>query len=279
MPRGRRAVASTAERRCVLTVGLIAAAARVGVALVSFVLNESHLVGDELQSLELARTVAIGHTADSWQPGYGQQLYDSTLAFMAPLTTLTRLFGESRLVGQLWVAFLGTAVAVLTTRPPSRLSTVVSLWCRARRRPDAFAGLWSSTVLRESTVWVALVGVALMVAHVRPPKSFVVAAAIVGVGLALAALGRLRSQTLLVAALALPFAAAFGGRRWLLARMPASVLLALLAPAAAGLGIEPGSWRGGLRRLRVRRLRLQGAFQRGFVVVIVGPGAAATKSS
>lgn len=236
-----RRLVALALRHPIVVLVVVASTARAATALTSFILHSGSFIGDELQYLELARTVAAGRSADSWQSGYGQQLYDSTRAFTAPLALLTRLFGDARLVGQLWAALWGVITAGLSTR----LALVV-----VERRMALLAGLvvalmpsqvlWSSVVVRESMVWAALVGVALAIAMIRPPSRVIAARALACAGLALLALGRLRSQTLLVAALALPVAVAFGGRRWLLARMPVAVLLALLAPAAAGLGI--GGW-------------------------------------
>jgi hypothetical protein len=66
---------------------------RVAVAVLTVVLQAGYLVGDEQQYLGLATFVADGRGAEAWFPGYGQSLYESTLAFSGPLSALFWAFG------------------------------------------------------------------------------------------------------------------------------------------------------------------------------------------
>ena len=88
-------------RHPALAVFALALVVRVVVAVLSATFTRGVLIPDEGQYIDLARTVAHGGTADSWAPAYGQTLYDSTEAFIAPLVGLFKLFGPTRLLGEL----------------------------------------------------------------------------------------------------------------------------------------------------------------------------------
>ena len=225
----------------ILFVAAAAAVARLGFALASFLFGETYLIPDEVQYVGLASYVARGDTAEDWFRGYGQSLYDNTWVFTAPLTFLFKLFGPSRIVGQLWAAGFGVACAALATR----------LTMYATRRWLAIAAglvvallpsqvLWSSVVLRESLIWAFLALVAVAVTYGARAEGWP-AWASVGVATgALLALGYLRPQTLLAAAWVWPVAVVLAGgtRRFL--RAGSAIVLALLVPLVAGLGL--GGW-------------------------------------
>lgn len=220
---------------------VIALIARVAVALVSYVVNDGVLIPDEGQYIELARTVVHGGTPDQWAPAYGQTLYDATRAFMAPLIVLFHVFGSSRLTGQLFSAVVGAGVAGLTTAIGLRFL-----------RPGfaALAGLvvaltpsqvlFSSVVLREAHVWLALALVGLGAVVLASTERRKIA---VGIGLAAAgllALAYLREQTLFAADCALAITMLFTPRpQWLL-RVASVLAIVAVVPWIAGFG--PGGW-------------------------------------
>lgn len=216
----------------------LAGAARLVTVLAVGPFRPGYAIPDEQQYMELAASVAAGRGAEAWFPGYGQSLYDSTAAFMIPLTFLVRLFGDYQLVGQLLSAAFGVLAAVLTT------------WLALRvvdRRYALLAGvivalmpsqvLWSSVVLRESMVWSALAGMAMAVAIATSARSWkVLIACAILAGTSLWALCDLRGLTAVVALGALVLAA-FVARSARRAAVPAAaVAMAFLVPYGAGLG-------------------------------------------
>lgn len=233
-PRWRRLVGAIVGRP-VLTSVVVALGVRVSFALWTFVVH-SYLIPDEIQYVALAKTVASGHTAEQWVQSYGQSLYDSTWAFMAPLTFLFRLLGPSRLWGQLIAVLFGAATAGLA----AALTGLVT-----PRRTALFAGLvvalmpsqviWSSVVLRESMVWAALALVGLGVALASRASNLLFPVALIAAGLL--ALGVLREQTLIAAAWSLPIALLVGATRGRLGRFAAGLALAGVVPLVAGYGV------------------------------------------
>jgi hypothetical protein len=219
-----------------VVVGAVATSVRLLTVAVLYVQTRPALLGDEVQYLGLARTVAAGHHADSWFPGYGQSLYNSTRAFMAPLVFLVRLAGPDRIVGQLLAAGLGIGVAVgtlamarLVAPLPAALAAalVVAVW------PSQV--LWSSLVLRESMVWAGLVVVAMAaMSSVEGPARAVGSVVLAAVGLLV--LGATRAQVEVVAAWAL-LATAVLLVRTQPRRAMSLALVACVVPVVGGMGI------------------------------------------
>lgn len=221
----------------VLAVGAVALGVRLLVAIASFVLNSRYFVGDELQYIQLARAVAGGRGAESWFPGYGQSLYNSTHVFVAPITFLFKYVVASRIVAQFYVVLFGAAVAALLTR--LALEVVLRKWAliiglSAALFPSQI--LWSSIVLRESLVWASLVAIALGVAIGLGARGWKIVAAVGGVVVALLFLGALREQTMVVAAWALVPAAFVGATHARWRRTAGALAVAIVVPAIAGLG-------------------------------------------
>ena len=102
-------------RHPVLAVVVVALAARLIVAVASYVLTDGYLIPDEALYVELGKAVVVhGLTPDKSYPGYGQSLYVTTWTFSAPLVGLFDVFGASRLVEQLFAAVVGAAMAGVT---------------------------------------------------------------------------------------------------------------------------------------------------------------------
>ncbi|MCW2990396.1 MAG: hypothetical protein JWM73_990 [Solirubrobacterales bacterium] len=238
-PRLRRPAAAIAWaiERPVLTAVLLALLVRVCFAIASFVVNTDYLIPDEVQYIDLARVVVGGHTPEEWFPGYGQSLYDSTGTFMEPLVALFRVFGTSRLVGQLFSAVVGAAVVGGTT--------FIAL--RFLRRPYALlAGavvalmpsqvLFSAVVLREAHVWLGLcvLGIAAVLMAGVDRRRIVLGAVIAAA--ALFALAYLRQQTFVTAAWSLALAMLIAPRQLWPARATIAVAMAVAIPWIAGIG-------------------------------------------
>lgn len=220
-------------------VAAVALAARLVAVITLGPLRPGVVVPDEEQYLALAESVASGRGADAWQPGYGQTLYDTTSAFMRPLTLLTEVFGEHQLAGQLLAATFGVTAAAFTTALALRVTT----------RPWAIAAglvvallpsqvFWSSLVLRESMVWSCLVAIAIAFAiAVRSREPWKLAGTGAMAGLALWALGDLRGQTAVVTGVALVGASLVVRSQRRLLIPAGAVAVALVAPYLAGLGV------------------------------------------
>lgn len=237
MASGPRRTLSRALDHPVLTTAAVALLARVVFAVVSFMVNHGSLIPDEAQYIDLASSVARGDGAEAWAPGYGGSLFRATWVFMAPLTVLSKVFGDARLVPQLFVVTWGVLVVAGTVRLTMELGS---------RRSALIAGtiaallpsqvLFSSVVLREAMVWFGLVAIAVIVARSPRWRGRQVALAGFAVFALLVGLGFLRSQTLVAAAFALVPAAWIGPRIGRFQRGAVFTLAAAVAPVAAGFG-------------------------------------------
>jgi hypothetical protein len=232
-------IRALALRRTVLTVAVIAAVLRCGLALGSFLVNRTVLIPDEGQYLSIAQWMADGRTAESWQPGYGYSLFDNTRAFLWPLTGLLRVFGDVRLAGQLFAVVFGVVVAVLVTWMARRaVSPALALAAGLVMAVTPSQVLFSSVVLRESMVWasLALVGVGVVLGVDGSRRRLLLATVASAAGLL--ALGGLRDQTLVAAAWALPVAVfvAGGPRRAMRVVLACLVMLVVPIPCGAGVG-------------------------------------------
>lgn len=214
---------------------------RLTFALLSFRVNHGYLIGDEVQYVELAKTVASGRSAEDWFQFYGQSLYEATWAFTATLRLLFDVFWPSRFFGQLLAAAGGVVTAVLTTR--LCLEFLARRWALlAGLLVAAWPSqvLWSSVVLRESLIWAALSLVALALAISARLSGRRLTGPALAAATGLWMLGSLRSQTMVAAAWALALAAPFVARRWRVVRTAGAVALALYLPSTVALG--PGGW-------------------------------------
>lgn len=233
-----RRLLSLADRHPLWTVVLLAALARAVAVVLLGPLRPGVAVPDEQQYLDLAASVASGRGAEAWQPGYGQSLYDSTAAFMRPLTFLVRVFGEHQVVGQLLSAAFGVLAAVLTTWLALRVVRTRYAWLVggivALMPSQVF---WSSVVLRESMVWAALAGVALAVALATSSRSWSVLGGSAALAvLSLWALSDVRGQTAVVVSGSLVLVALVVRSARRVVVPVTAVLIAILVPWGAGLG-------------------------------------------
>ena len=232
-----RAIVTTIARHPIATVFLSALGIRVLVASVTNLLSSGVVIPDERQYLTLAMMASTGKLTDDFWFGYGQSLFDASRTFLWPLTAIFWLVGPSRFAAQLLPIMFGAATA----------ATTVVIADQFLRRPYALlAGfivaffpsqvLWSSVVLRESQVWIALAGMAVVLVHSHGPVSVgrIINSTLL-VGVIFFCLSYLRQQTALLAIWsAIPALLLGQGNRGI--RAISAVCLLLVAPWLAGLG-------------------------------------------
>lgn len=199
-------------------------------------------IPDETQYITLARWMADGGHPDGWAPHYGNTLYHATRGFLLPLVFVFRHISSSRAAGQVLAALFGVAAVAGTVYLVRRLAG--PRWALAAGAVAALLPsqvLFSSVVLRESEVWLGLVllGIACAIAVEATDPRRGVAAAALGAG-AMLLVGLLRDQTLFVAMWCGVAAMAFSRRGHRLLRCGAALVLALLVPVTAGMGL--GGW-------------------------------------
>ncbi len=234
-----RRLADWMFRHPIATVMSVAFTVRAVVALVLNVTNTWSLAPDAHQYLALAEAVSAGRL-DSFWPGYGPSLYNSTRVFSGQVVFLFDLFGPYRISAQLVAVFYGSLTAGLTVllarrfiRPAFALAAglVVALV------PSQI--LWSTVALRESTIWALLAGIAVILGNLSPTSTrrsiFV---AVLSVAMAYLCLESLRGQTAFLALWSgtLALLVGRGDRR---ARVVAAAALLLVAPLAANH--QPGA--------------------------------------
>jgi hypothetical protein len=157
--------------------------------------------------------------------------------YVLPLAILYRLFGSHLLLGQLLGGALGAAAAAAICRLVLEVST---------RHWALFAGLivalfpsqvlWSSVAYKDSAVWAATAGMALIAAWAARVVGWRLACLGGALGLFVFWLGHLRWPTLVVTAWALVIAAVVSAPRGRIARVLGAVLIAVLMPMYLGLG-------------------------------------------
>jgi hypothetical protein len=215
----------------------VAFALRAILAIGSAVVTTRFIIPDEGLYMAMGRTFVSGRPLESWYPGYGQSFYESLRGFNAPLVLLFEIFGPHVVVGRLFSAVMGAAAAGVT----------VAIGLRFLRPAFAVAAglvialtptqiLFSSAVLREAHVWLALtvigLGVVLMLATDLRRMTLGIVLAVAG----LLWLGLLRDQTLLAASWAVGLAVVLAPRRLWAPRVAAGIAIAVLLPFMGGIG-------------------------------------------
>ena len=224
-------------QRPVLFVALVAVTVRVIVAVALNLTDTWSLAPDSDQYLAVAEAAADGRLQTFWL-GYGESLYRSTWTYSTQVAALFELIGPYRALGQGISIVYGTGTAMIATAIALHLV----------RRPSAlFAGLvvaltpsqvlWSSVALRESTVWILLALVGLILA--RQSEVVIgrrIVMAFVGLSGCYVALVFLRSQTAFLVLWCAAIALAIGpGRRT--TRLVAVALFLILTPVSVGRSV------------------------------------------
>jgi hypothetical protein len=242
----------------VASVVVVALVARAILAIGSAVVTDRYIIPDEGLYMAMGRTFVSGVPLETWYPGYGQSFYESLLGFNAPLVFLFGLFGPDPVVGRLFSAVVGAAAAGVTVAIGLRFlrpAFAVAAGLVVALTPSQV--LFSSAVLREAHVWLALtlVGLGVVLMAGRDLRRFALGVAVATVGLLY--VGQLRDQTVLAAAWAVPLALIIAPRRLWAPRMAVAIALAILMPWAGGIGY--GGWtavNGNLDRLPEMRATL-----------------------
>lgn len=219
-------------------IGTAAAAIRSGCIAVLLLSSRNVTFSDERQYIELSAAVSAGRSAESYQPGYGQSLYNETRPFSATLARLFDIFGPSRWTGQLLATSCAVGVAVLTVC----IARSLGLSSKAVLLSGAIVAflpsqvIWSSTVLRESMVWLGITLVAYGIIELPGAKRsrVLIPALCSGSGLLLVCGLRPLTGVVTIWAFALAVVVTWRHRLRLIL---AGLAFASLAPLASGLGV------------------------------------------
>ena len=183
----------------------------------------------------LAAELADGRYHD-WGPR-SELLYDRFATYVLPLSILYRAFGPHLFFGQLLAALAGAATAALTCR--LLLMVTAARWALLGGAVVAFLPsqvVWSSTVFRDSFIWMMTAAMALACAVAARSRGWKLA----GLGAVIAVLafllGHLRWSTLIVACWALVIAAVLSLGADRLARIAGAAVIAVLVPWYVGAG-------------------------------------------
>jgi 4-amino-4-deoxy-L-arabinose transferase-like glycosyltransferase len=163
--------------------------------------------------------------------------YNRLAGYVAPVAVLYRVFGRHILLAQLVAAIFG-AVAAGTI---CRLTLLVS-----NRRTALAAGaivaffpshvLWSSVAYKDSAVWAASAGAALLAARAARARGWRLVLIGAGLGALVFALGHLRMVTTVAVCCALVLAALVSDRAARPARVLGALAIAVLMPWYIGIG-------------------------------------------
>lgn len=182
-------------------------------------------------------------------------LYWRTAAFVVPVTAVYKLFGTEIVYGQIYVAVIGAAAVAVGTRLAMEfLSRGWALVVGAFLMLIPSQAFWSAQLMKDASVWLALIGLALLTSLANRSTGRHLLMYGSGVALVLCALAFLREHTLVVAAWAVMIASMAGRREQRLQRVAGALLLGIAIPWAvaasgpAGLGLVTNA--GSLQELR-----------------------------
>lgn len=212
---------------------LLALIVRVFIAVLLTKYFSGTLVLDDTTYHQMAEQMAAGTT--SFWDDFTFQLYWSTGAFTVPITFLYRIFGASPIVGQLFVALMGSLTAVFVTRLVLEfLAPRWALFAGAIVALLPSQAFWSSMLMKDASVWFVLAGLGATVAVASRATGKRLAMLGVAAGGFLFLLSYLRLHTLVVAAWALMIAAFFGAKDDRIARIIGALVLGITIPLVFG---------------------------------------------
>jgi hypothetical protein len=221
-------------------------------AMVAF-LADGHLFQDDAGYLSLAERHA--DQSKTWDAA-SQTFWTVNLSFLAPIGFLFDVFGPYPVLAQSLQALAGAWTATCVTmlvRRHTRPAISVGAGMVAAFYPSQV--LWSSLVLKDALVWMCLATIAVVIARWHEndnPVLFIRGA--VGLLILLLYLSHLRAHTLVTTCFAIVIAVAFRPGPLRLLRTTVSVLLLLLVPLVAGVGISGNQlWRIGLFGMEEQR--------------------------
>ncbi len=204
---------------------------------------------------QMATSMAEGDISH-WDD-FTYSLFWRTAAFLAPVTALYKVFGAEIVVGQLYVAVLGSVTVVVGTRLAleflSRTWAIVVGVLLALIPSQAF---WSAQLMKDASVWLSLVTLALLIALANRSTGRKLLAYGLGITIVLCALAFLREHTLVVAAWGTMIGSLAGIREHRVQRIGGALLVGVAIPwlvaasGPAGLGLVTNA--GSLQELRFK---------------------------
>ena len=247
-----RATSRVLERP-LLTVFVTALVVRLCVVALVAVFADGHLFQDDHGYLRLAER--HGDKSLTWDAG-SQSLWRVNLSFLAPIGFLFDAFGPYPVLAQSLQALAGawtaTCVTMLVGRHARPVITVGAGMVAALFPSQV---LWSSLVLKDALVWMCLASIAVLVARwieTGDLVPFIGGAA--GLLLLLLYLSHLRAHTLVTTCFAVLLSVVWRPSPLRPARIAISMVLLLLVPLAAGVGLSGHQlWRIGLFGMEEQR--------------------------
>lgn len=225
-----------AAERPGLTVFLVALSVRLALAAVVAIHSDGSMFMDDGFYLFLA-TLWSGIGIGNMDPD-SQQFYREYISFLGPIGLLFRMFGAKPILAQAISAVAGAATAacvVTIARRHTRPKVALAAGLLAALFPSQV--LWSSLVLKDSAVWMALSGLAVAFGwwtRCTDRKGFLTGLVVIS-GLMLY-LVHLRIHTLLIATLALVIASAMSSNPFRAARTMAAIALLVIVPTFSAAG-------------------------------------------
>ena len=245
-----------AAERPGLTVFLVALSVRLALAAVVSVRSDGSMFLDDGFYLSLTTWWAANGGIGNLDPD-SQEFYRTHVSFLGPIGVLFRMFGAKPILAQAISAVAGAATAacvVTIARRHTRPKIALAAGLLAALFPSQV--LWSSLVLKDSAVWMALSGLAVAFGwwtRFTDRRRFLTGLVVIS-GLMIY-LVHLRIHTLLVASLALVIASAMSSNPFRAARTMAAVALLVIVPTFSAAG--PAGhvlWKVGLTGLADQRV-------------------------
>lgn len=191
---------------------------------------------DDAMYNQMATSMAEGEIAH-WDD-FTYSLYWRTATFLGPVTLIYKVLGANPIYGQVLVALVGAATAVVVVRLACEV--VKPRWALGAGLVIALLpsqAFWSSQLMKDAFVWFTVAAIATLVAVANRSTGSRLAFTFIGIAIAMVALSFLREHTLVVAAWALVIASMAGRREQRVARIAGAVLLCVAIPwVAAGIG-------------------------------------------
>ena len=197
------------------TAFVVALTSRLALVVGTHVAQRWPLIPDEGQYVELATLAADNRINDFCCGGYGPALYASTRLYAWQMHGLVELFGPREWILQMPAVLYGAAGAYVVTRIAGKF--ISAQWALVAGLVVALlpsALLHSSTIMRESLIWLLIAGAAWLVilwSEDRGLRRLVICS--VGLLLVVVGLGWLRDQTAILVAWSLVPVALFVGNQ------------------------------------------------------------------
>jgi hypothetical protein len=202
-------------RQPALTAFVVALTSRLALVVGTHVAQRWPLIPDEGQYVELATLATDSRINDFCCGGYGPALYASTRLYAWQMHGLVELFGPREWILQMPAVLYGAAGAYVVTRIAGKF--ISAQWALVAGLVVALlpsALLHSSTIMRESLIWLLIAGAAWLVilwSEDRGLRRLVICS--VGLLLVVVGLGWLRDQTAILVAWSLVPVALFVGNQ------------------------------------------------------------------